>query len=583
MNNRYTWATEDIYQDINSWQKDYNIAESYKGFEEFKGNLGKKEVFIACMKKLQKVSRIIEKLSVYAYMKHDEDTSNSVYDGLSSKIGMLAVDFSSKTAFITPELTALDEQVLNDYILDKDLKDYDYFLKELLKKKKHVLSEKEETLLSMASEPLSCFKDIFKKTDNADLPLSEFELDGEKFELSHGLYSVYLQSSNRKLRELAFKNYYKAYLSLENVISATYIGSVKKDVFYSKAKNYNSSLERALSSEDVDASVYTNLIESVNDNLWLLHDYVLERKKALNLDEMHMYDISVPMVESADLKLDYEKAYDLVIEGLKPLGEEYKNLLQKARNERWIDVYEKKGKRSGAYSIGVFDTHPYVLLNYQQTTHDVFTIAHEMGHAIHTYFSNQSQPYEKADYKIFVAEVASTVNEVLLIKHLIKNATDNKLKKYLLSYLMEMIRTTLYRQTQFAEFEQFSHQEVEQGTPITKDSLTEKYYSLNQKYYGSEVVSDKEIGYEWLRIPHFYTAFYVYKYSTGIISALSIAERILEEGEVAVKDYFKFLSSGGSDSPVELLKIAGVDLTDKQTFKKAFKVFGDALEEFKKI
>jgi oligoendopeptidase F len=296
-----------------------------------------------------------------------------------------------------------------------------------------------------------------------------------------------------------------------------------------------------------------------------------------------MYDMYVPVVEGADLQLEFDDAYDLVVEGLGVLGKDYQDLLKKAKDERWIDVYEKKGKRSGAYSIGVYDTHPYVLLNYQKTTHDVFTIAHEMGHSLHTYFSNKTQPYEKADYKIFVAEVASTVNEVLLLRHLLKNATDVKLKKYLLSYLMQMIRTTLFRQTQFAEFEQFSHATYEKGEPITKENLTDFYYELNKKYYGRSVISDEEIGYEWCRIPHFYRAFYVYKYATGIISALAIAERILTEGETAVKDYFKFLSSGGSDSPVELLKLAGVDLTNKKAFDNAFKVFKDSLDEFTKL
>jgi oligoendopeptidase F len=296
-----------------------------------------------------------------------------------------------------------------------------------------------------------------------------------------------------------------------------------------------------------------------------------------------MYDVYVPVVEGAELKLSYEDAYDLVVKGLKPLGEEYIELLERARKERWIDVYEKEGKRSGAYSVAVYDTHPYVLLNYQQTTHDVFTIAHEMGHSIHSYFSNRTQCYSKADYRIFVAEVASTVNEVLLIRYLLDTEKDVKLKKYLLSYLLEMIRTTLFRQTQFAEFEQFAHQTVESGEPLTKENLSEEYLRLNKKYYGKAVVSEGNIKYEWARIPHFYRAFYVYKYATGIISALAIADRILKEGQPAVDDYFKFLSSGGKDSPVELLKIAGVDLTDKKPFVSAFKVFKDTLEEFKSL
>jgi oligoendopeptidase F len=299
--------------------------------------------------------------------------------------------------------------------------------------------------------------------------------------------------------------------------------------------------------------------------------------------KMYPYDMYVPMVAGAELQLEYEDAYNLVIEGLKPLGEEYINLLKKARDERWIDVYESDGKRSGAYSVCVYDTHPYVLLNYQKTTHDVFTIAHEMGHSIHSYFSNRTQPYSKADYRIFVAEVASTVNEVLLIKHLLNTEKDEKLKKYLLSYLLEMIRTTLFRQTQFAEFEYIAHNMVEQGQPLTKENLSEQYLALNKKYYGKALESDGLIKYEWARIPHFYRAFYVYKYATGIISALAIADRILTEGQSAVDDYFKFLSSGGKDSPVELLKIAGVDLTEKKPFESAFKVFKDTLKEFKSM
>jgi oligoendopeptidase F len=326
--------------------------------------------------------------------------------------------------------------------------------------------------------------------------------------------------------------------------------------------------------------VYDNLIKSVKKALPLLHKYMAEKKKLLGLKTMNMYDVYVPVVEGAELKLEYEEAYDLVVKGLSPLGDEYKELLIKAKNERWLDVFESDGKRSGAYSVAVYDTHPYVLLNYQKTTHDVFTIAHEMGHSIHSYFSNRTQPYAKADYRIFVAEVASTVNEVLLIRYLLNTEKDVKLKKYLLSYLLEMIRTTLFRQTQFAEFEQFAHESVEKGEPLTKENLSNEYLRLNKKYYGKAVRSSGLIKYEWARIPHFYRAFYVYKYATGIISALAIADKILTEGQPAVDAYFEFLSSGGKDSPVELLKIAGVDLTKKQPFEAAFKVFKDTLNEF---
>ena len=581
--NKYEWAVEDIYPSIKEWEEDYKKAKELNSFDEFKGNLDKVEVFLSCMKKQENVGRLLEKLYVYAMMLSDSDTANAEYGALLNRCMALTSEIGANTAFVVPELTSLSIKVIEDYIADKSLSEYDYFLKGVLKDKAHVLDEKSETIMARASETLSSFKEIFTKIDNADLPLKSVRDGKEVIPLSHGAYSVILHGKNRNLRKRTFKSYYGSYLSLINTITSTYYGSVKADVFRAKVRNYSSALNMALSGEDVGEEVYYNLINSVREALPTLHEYIAEKKKALKLKKMHTYDMYVPVVEDAELELEYDDAYNLVIDGLSVLGDEYVNLLKKAREYRWISVYEKKGKRSGAYSVAVYDTHPYVLLNYQKTTHDVFTIAHEMGHSIHSYYSNKNQPYAKADYKIFVAEVASTVNEVLLLKYLLKKTTDVKLKKYLLSYLMEMIRTTLFRQTQFAEFEEFSHSEVEKGEPLTKTSMSDKYLELNKKYYGDAVISDEEIKYEWARIPHFYRAFYVYKYATGIISALSIADRILTEGESAVKDYFKFLSSGGSDSPVELLKIAGVDLTKEQPFKSAFKVFSDALDEFKRL
>ena len=580
MDKKYTWATEDIYPSEKEWNEDYLTAESLADFEEYKGKLGDADKFYECMKKQEKAGRIVEKLYVYAMMLHDSDTARSDYDALMSRATALSVKFSSATAFIVPELISLDESVLKGYIDNPRFSDYDYALKSVMKEKPHVLSEKEEKLLAESADAFSSFRDIFTKTDNADLPLKPLTHKGEKIPLTHGAYSVIMHSEDRALRKKCFESYYDAYISLINIISATYIGSVKKDVFYARSKNYSSVLESALSGEDVDESVYRNLIKWVNKSLKSLHKYMATKKKDLKLKSMHMYDIYVPVVENAEIKLEYDDAYKLVVEGLAPLGEEYRSLLLKAHDERWISVYETKGKRSGAYSVAVYDTHPYVLLNYQKTTHDVFTIAHEMGHSIHSYFSNRTQPYSKADYKIFVAEVASTVNEVLLLRYLLGTAKDNKLKKYLLSYLLEMIRTTLFRQTQFAEFEEFSHDAAEKDIPLTKDLLSDKYLEINKKYYGKSVVSDERIKYEWARIPHFYRAFYVYKYATGIISALAISDRILKEGQKAVDDYFKFLSSGGSDSPVELLKIAGVDLTKDAPFIAAFRTFDEAVKEY---
>ncbi|MBR5192349.1 MAG: oligoendopeptidase F [Clostridia bacterium] len=579
-----TWAIEDIYKSIEDWEKDYSLAFSkINEVLAYKGKLNEKYAFYNCMKGLEEVSRIIDKLSVYAMMLKDSDTRNSTYSALSDKVTALAVKYNSNCAFITPELTALDDEIILAYIEDKDLTEYDNTLKSILKGKKHVLTENEERILALSAEPLSSFRDIFTKIDNADLPLTPLNYKGEKIPMSHGMYGVVMHSEDRLLRKKYFKNYYGAYISLMNTISATYIASVKKDVFYAKVKKFNSALEMALFNEDVDEKVYKNLIQGVHKALPLLHRYIRLKKKNLKLKKMHMYDMYVPIVEDAEIKLSYEDAYKVVIEALSPLGEEYTALLKTAYENRWLDVEEKKGKRSGAYSVAVYDTHPYVLLNYQQTTHDIFTIAHEMGHSIHSYYSNKEQPYNKADYKIFVAEVASTVNEVLLYKHLLKNAKDKKVKKYLLSYLLEMIRTTLFRQTQFAEFEEFAHSEVEDGNAITKDSLSQKYFEINAKYYGKSVTYDEEIKYEWARIPHFYRAFYVYKYATGIISALSIVDRIEREGEEAVKDYKKFLSSGSSDNPVELLKIAKVDLLNKKTYEKAFNIFKDAIKEIEKL
>lgn len=582
MDGVYSWATEDIYRDIPAWEKDFKEAEK-ADFDEFKGKLCDKKSLLAFLRRQEKFSRIIEKLSVYAYMKRDEDTRNSTFDALFNRVNSLAVQFASKTAFFEPELTALDKSVIEGFIADKDFSDYDYYFKTVLKNKEHVLSESEEKILLMSGEALSSFKDVFTKIDNADLPISSFTYNGKKYPLTHGTFGVYMQDRDRGLRKKAFKTYYKAYISLINSISATYYGSVKSDVYFAKARKYPSALAAALSAEDVPVKVYENLLKFVGNALPDLHEYMAEKKKALKYDKMYMFDAYVSTVENAEISLEFDDAYELVIKGLSVLGEEYVSLLKRAREERWIDVYEKGGKRSGAYSIAVYDTHPFVLLNYRKTAHNVFTIAHELGHSIHSYYSNKNQPYAKADYKIFVAEVASTVNEVLLVRYLIGKEKDAKVKKYLLSYLLEMIRTTLFRQTQFAEFEAKVHAVSEKGEPLNKDNMSAIYLALNKKYYGKAVSGGGEIKYEWARIPHFYRAFYVYKYATGIISALAIADGILNGGNKAVKDYFAFLSSGNSDSPVELLKIAGVDLTCEEPYKHAFATFKNALEEYKKL
>ena len=578
------WKLTDIFKDDEEFKALLKEVEGKLDFSMYEGKLSDEATLLKCLKEIDKVEYDIEKLAVYAHMKKDLDTRDSEANALNAMVNNLFVKYASGLSFMTPELTSLSDEKLNAIIKNPDFADYDYQLKGILKTKPHVLSKESETILAMGGQVFGGFSDIFTMIDNADMPYPEIEIDGQKVKVTHGTYGLLLQSDRREVREKAFKAYYAAYKSLLNTIAATYIGNVNKDVFLARARKYESCLQKALSGEDVEPQVYENLLESIHDALPLVHRYVKDRKNILGVDELHMYDIYTPLVENADIKLDYEDAFKLVKEGLAPLGEEYGKLLQSAHDDGWIDVEETEGKRSGAYSTSVYALpHPFVLLNYQPTTHDVFTLAHELGHAMHSYKSERTQCQAKASYKIFVAEVASTVNEVLLLKHLLKKTEDKMLKKYLLSYYMDMIRTTAFRQTMFAEFEYIAHNAAEKGVPLTKDWLSEQYLELNKAYYGKDIVSDDEIAYEWARIPHFYRAFYVYKYATGIISAISIAERIYNEGEKAVKDYFKFLSSGGSDSPVELLKLAGVDLTKKDAFKSAMKSFEEALEEFEKL
>ena len=578
------WRVEDIFESIDAWNATYAECEGELDFSEFEGKLNTVENVLSCMEKLNALILKLNRLAIYAHIRHDEDSRNSEFTALSARFSMLGMKLSGATAFITPELTALPVETLEAFAADPRMADYDYTIKCIIKDKPHVLSKEMEALLSQGSRVFGGYQQVFGMLDNADFPFPTIKVDGKDVTVSHGMYGVLLHHPDVRVRKKVFQSYYKAYIGLINTITATYTGNVDKDIFLAKARKYESCLDKALASEDVDPKVYKNLLRAVGKGLPLLHRYFRDRKKVLGMNKMHMYDLYLPLVADAELKLDYEEAFDLVVEGLAPLGETYQKLLREAHDNGWIDVEETEGKRSGAYSISSCGLpHPYVLLNYQPTTNNVFTIAHELGHALHYYHSQKAQPQEKADYKIFVAEVASTVNEVLLLKHLLTKTEDQNLKKYLLSYYMDMIKSTCFRQTQFAEFEFMAHDMAEKGQPLTKDALCNAYLELNKKYYGRSVISDPEIAYEWARIPHFYRAFYVYKYATGIISAISIAERIYTEGTPAVEDYFKFLSSGGSDSPVELLKLAGVDLTKKDAFEAAMASFKDALEQFEAL
>lgn len=582
----YTWDLSPIFPSDEAWEKEYKAFE--KAFADsdipsYQGKLGDKKKLLEFFALRDALSRRLEKLYLYASMRHDEDIRISKYTSYTAMMSTLVSKLMAEMSFVEPELTSLDDAKLKAYIDDPDFADYDYTLDQIRRSKAHVLGGGEEKLLALASDVMGGFQTVFSMLDNADLNLPKGVFNGEEVQMSHGMYGLVLHSGKREEREKWFKDYYAAYIRLVDAITQTYYGNVKKDIFYKTARKYDSCLAMAMDGEDVSPAVYENLIRSVHGALPTMHRYISLRKKLLRLDEQHMYDIYIPLVSDAEIKLPFGEAYELVIEGLAPLGKDYQALLRRGREERWIDVCETEGKRSGAYSTGVYDTHPYVLLNYQETTNEIFTIAHEMGHSIHTFKSNAGQPYPKSEYTIFLAEIASTVNEVLLMKYLYATSEDKQLKKYLLNYYMDMIRTTLFRQTQFAEFEQIAHAKAEAGEPLTKENLCEIYYKLNKDYYGDGIVHDKEIAYEWARIPHFYRSFYVYKYATGIISAISIVKRILSEGESAVKDYFSFLSGGNCTDPVSILKRAGVDLTTSAPFETAMKEFEETLDEFEKL
>ena len=577
---KYKWAVEDVFPSDEAWEAAFETLAPKLDFAKYRGTLNAVENVLAYFKAEEAVAIEVMRAYLYAFIKHDEDVSNTKYMGCLGKMMGLLTKYSTETAFATPELTMLPEETLKAFSEDERLKDYDYMLSRLIKEKMYILSEAEERILAQTSEPLSVASDVFGMLDDAELNAPEIEFEGKIQPITNGLYSMIMSGGDREKRKEAYKLYYSAYGKILGTLATTYYGNVKKDIFYKNVRGYESCLNKSLMGEDVDESVYRTLIKCVNDATPVMHRYMQVRKRVLGYDEMYMYDVYPSLVEDAELRLSFEDAYELVLKGLAPLGEEYISLLKKGRDERWIDVCETEGKRSGAYSIGIYGCHPYVLLNYRPTTHNVFTIAHEMGHSMHSYFSNSRQPYAKADYTLFVAEVASTVNEVLLLKYLLNTTEDKALKKYLLYYFMDMIRTTLFRQTQFAEFEERAHEMAEAGEPLNKDNLSALYDGLNKKYYGDAVTYDKEISMEWARIPHFYRSFYVYKYATGITAAICIANKILSEGQPAIEKYFSFLSGGGSTDPVSLLKGAGADLTKEETFLAAMKEFEDALNAF---
>lgn len=587
---RYKWAIEDLYKDDEDWKRDYELLKSrIPELTKFRGRLGESaEVLLSMQKLSDELNQLLEKVYVYANQRLHENTDNSTYQNLASQAQGLLVELSESLSFVEPELMELPDGIIETFLDEnEELSVYRQYFENIIRQKKHVLPTEQEQLLAAMGEVAESPKDIFSMFNNADIRFPEITGEGgHPVQVTHGRYMSLMQSRNRQVRKDAFEAMYGVYGDWRNTLAAMYRANVKQEAFLAKAHKYTSDLEAALDGSHIPVKVYEQLIEAVHESMPLMYRYMKLRKKLLGVEELHMYDLYVPVIEQDHSEIPFEQAKKTVLEGLAPMGEEYLHLLREGFDHGWIDVYENQGKRTGAYSWGAYGTHPYVLLNYQGTLHDVFTLAHEMGHALHSWYSDEHQPYIYAGYRIFVAEVASTCNEALLIHYLMeqsKKAGDQKKTMYLINYFLGQFRTTLFRQTMFAEFEKITHGLQEQGETLTADRLCEIYYDLNKLYFGEEICVDQEIAMEWARIPHFYTPFYVYQYATGFSAAIALSKRILEQGAPAVEQYKKFLKGGSSMYPLELLKMAGVDMEQKAPVQDALAVFAQYLDEMERL
>ena len=582
-----TWDLTKIYESIDEFEKELNgIDKLVDNVVSFKGKIMESSdslynFYVA----YEKMDRTLTKLFMYASLNRDADTTNSKYQALQMRVMKKNEDISTLTSFISSEMLSVDYDLALSYIKEDDrLKEYAFDLEKMFRYKEHTLSEAEEAIITEAINAFGTGSDAFNYIDNADINLGKIKDEsGNLVELTNSNYIKYMTSSNRNVRIDAFNHMYEYFKGLKNTISACLKGNIKENFFLSKVKKYSSPLDASMYSDNIDVSVYRNLIDVIHNNMDLMYDYMDLRKKALNLDEMHMYDIYVDLVKIDNDDISFEKGKEIVFNALKPLGSTYINDLKKAFDERWIDIYPNIGKKSGAYSWGSYDTYPYLLLNYNNTTDSVVTMAHELGHSMHSFYSDKNQNYFNSQYPIFLAEIASTVNEVLLNDYMYKNANNKNEKIFYLTEMLDKIRATIYRQTMFAEFEMIMHDKESNGIPLTEEEFSSTYYELNKLYYGDNVVSDDLIRYEWARIPHFYTSFYVYKYATGLSAALAIATDILSGRDGARDKYLKFLSSGCSDYPLNILKSVGVDMTTKEPIEKALKVFKEKLEELKEL
>lgn len=579
---QFKWALEDIYATDEKWSEDLQKLKAMpERIAAFKGRLSESaDTLYDFMQLSDEISVLCDSLGNYAQRRSDEDTANAKYQGFLGQLMNAYVAVNSAGSFETPEIISIEEDKLQKFYEDKpELKLYKRALDKLRRKKAHILSEAEEKILALTGEMGQSPENIYSMFSDADLRFPDaVDKDGKAHQVTHGSYIPLVQSEDRVLRKSAFESMYGTFDKFKNTCAATLSAQIKAVNFYAKARRYDSSLEAALDGTEVPVSVYKNLIEAVHDNMHYMYDYVALRKKLLGVDELHFYDLYTPVVPDADMKITFEEAKETVLKALAPMGEDYLAILKEGFENRWIDVYENEGKTSGAYSAGA-RVHPYVLLNHKDTLNCMFTLAHEMGHAIHSYLSNKNQPVVYSDYVIFVAEVASTCNEALLMQYLLKNTEDKKQRAYLINYFLEQFRTTLYRQTMFAEFELKINEMVAAGESLTAEGLNELYGELNKLYFGDGIVLDDEIKLEWARIPHFYYDYYVYQYATGYSAAIALSQRILKYGEPAVKDYIGFLKGGCSTDPISLLKGAGVDMATTQPINEALAMFGELVKE----
>ena len=583
---KYTWKLEDMVAEDSQWEQMFKeAAGEISEYASYKGRLaGSADTLYACLLFDDKLSQKIERLYVYARMRSDEDTTVQRYQDMFSRAQTLSYRAAENSSFLVPEILSMDRELLEQYMAaDNGIGHFKRALEIILARRDHTLSGEMEELLAQSYDATQGASQIFTMFNNADVkfPVITGE-SGEGIQITHGNYISLMENQDRRIRKDAFEGLYSVYEQFSNTLAAAFSSNVKQAVFYAKAKKYASSREYYLADNEVPELVYDNLVKAVRENIMKLHEYTRVRKDVLGVDELHMYDLYVPMVAAADRRYTYEEAKSIVLEGLAPLGEEYLSLLKQGFDSRWIDVYENEGKRSGAYSWGTYGSHPYVLLNFHGTLNDVFTLAHEMGHSIHTWYSDMNQPFTYAGYKIFVAEVASTCNEALLIRHLLKKAGSREEKAYLLNHFLESFRGTLFRQTMFAEFEDMAHKKAARGESLTAESLCSIYRQLNADYFGPAMTVDRQIDYEWERIPHFYTPFYVYQYATGFSAAVAISSRIMSGEPGALEGYKKFLSGGCSMKPIELLKLCGVDMSTTRPVDEALGFFGELIEEFKK-